>query len=141
MIVPATGMALVVAAVLFAGSLPVRLFLVVAGLMLTEAGFWRLADPLLPDERRYTALRAETDHFTALVRQLNTAALEREEGDPATSGFALEEIRTEMHRAVDRMVTFAGMADSDVSDRKARRPGRSDRFGSAAPGRPREGPR
>lgn len=116
---PVVGMALVIGAVLFADSMGIRLFLVVAGLMLTEAGIWRMADPLLPDERRFMALRAETDHFIALVRQLNSAALALEQGDTAGSSFALDEVRREMHRSVDRMVEFAGKVESEASATRA----------------------
>jgi hypothetical protein len=107
-IVPAMGMALVLGAVIFGERLLVQLFLVVAGLLMTEAGFARWADSILPDERRYLPLRAETEHFVALVRQLNTVAValaEREDGAPP---FALDEVQSEMHRSVDRMVDLAG---------------------------------
>ena len=114
LIVPAVGMALVIGAVLFGESLPVQLFLVLAGLLLTEAGLWRLADPFLPDERKYLALRSETDHFMALVRQLNAAALALDGGDQRGPRFALDEVRTEMHRSIDRMVNFAGKTDAEV---------------------------
>lgn len=114
LIVPAVGMALVIGAVLFGESLAVQLFLVVAGLLLTEAGLWRLADPILPNERKYMALRVETDHFTTLVRQLNAATLALEAGDGQGSRFALDEIQTEMHRSVDRMVDFAGKTQEEV---------------------------
>lgn len=116
---PAVGMALVIGAVLFAEALGVQLFLVVAGLLLTEAGLWRLADPILPDERKYLALRAEADHFTALVRQLNAAAVARNQGDAPGSRFALDEVRTEMHRSVDRMVEFAGKTHVEVAPEEA----------------------
>lgn len=108
LIVPAVGMALVIGAVLFGESLAIQLFLVVAGLLLTEAGLWRLADPILPDERKYVALRAEADHFMTLVRQLNAAAVSLDKGDVTGSRFAMDELQTEMHRSIDRMVTFAG---------------------------------
>lgn len=114
LIVPAVGMALVIGAVVFGERLAVQLFLVIAGLLLTEAGIWRLADPILPDERKYMALRTETDHFTALVRQLNTAAVALDEGDISGSSFALEEVQREMHRSVDRMVEFAGKTPDEV---------------------------
>lgn len=123
LVVPAVGMALVLGAVLFGASIPVQLFLVIAGLMLTEAGLWRLAEPILPDERRYLALRAETDHFMALVRQLNAAAVEvrgddgGDERHEEGARFALSELQTEMHRAIDRMVEFAGRtADEAPAD-------------------------
>lgn len=117
--VPAIGMGLVIGAVLFGQSLAVQLFLVVAGLLMTEAGLWRLADPILPDERKYVALRAEADHFIALVRQLNTAAVSLEEGDATSSQFAMDELQTEMHRSVDRMVTFAGKTRAEVPSSEA----------------------
>ena len=113
LIVPAVGMALVIGAVLFGESLPIQLFLVFAGLLLTEAGIWRLADPLLPDERKYLALRAETDHFMTLVRQLNAAAVALDDGEERGPRFALDEVRTEMHRSIDRMVNFAGKAGEE----------------------------
>jgi hypothetical protein len=120
LIVPAVGMALVIGAVLFGESIAVQMFLVVAGLLLTEAGLWRLADPFLPDERKYLALRAETDHFMALVRQLNTAAVALDRGEERGPQFALDEVRTEMHRSIDRMVNFAGRtADEIAADQAA----------------------
>ncbi len=119
LLVPAVGMALVIGAVLFGEQLAVQLFLVVAGLLLTEAGLWRLADPILPDERKYIALRVETDHFTTLVRQLNAAALDVDGGDPTGPQLALDEVRTEMHRSVDRMVGFAGKTPEEARPSEA----------------------
>lgn len=119
LLVPAVGMALVIGAVLFAERIGVQLFLVLAGLLLTEAGLWRLVDPILPDERKYLALRAEADHFTALVRQLNAAAIALNQGDAPGSRFALGEVQTEMHRSVDRMVEFAGKTDAEVPPERA----------------------
>lgn len=136
LLVPAVGVALILGAVLFGERLAVQLFLVVAGLMLTEAGLWRLADPILPDERRYLALRTETDHFTALVRQLNAAALALSQGDERGSRFALDEVRREMHRSVDRMVAFAGKTEEEAPPSAAGRPLEGDR----SPGGPAGGP-
>lgn len=119
LLVPAMGMALVLGAVIFGERLLVQLFLVVAGLLLTEAGIWRLADPILPDERKYMALRTETDHFTALVRQLNTAALAIGEGDREGPQLAIDEVRRSMHQSVDRMVEFAGKTGDAVPAHEA----------------------
>ncbi len=126
MIVPAVGMALVIGAVLFGESLAIQLFLVVAGLLLTEAGLWRLADPILPDERKYVALRNEADHFMTLVRQLNTAAVALDEGDARGSRFAIDELQTEMHRSIDRMVSFAGKTTEEIPPEEAREKAGSD---------------
>lgn len=103
-----------IGAVLFAESLVVQLFLVVAGLLLTEAGLWRLADPVLPDERKYAALRAEANHLGTLIRQLNTAAVALEGGAFGGSRFAIDELQEQMHRSVDRMVMFAGKTKEQV---------------------------
>ena len=114
LIVPVMGMALVIGAVIFGETLWIQLFLVAAGLLLTESGIWRAAGRMLPDERKYAALRTETDHFVALVRQLNTAALALDKGDEETPRFAIDEVRTEMHRSVDRMVEYAGKVDPEA---------------------------
>lgn len=121
LLVPAIGMALVLGAVLFGESIGVQLFLVVAGLLLTEAGLWRLADPILPDERKYLALREETDHFKALVRQVNTAALAVDRGEDSGSRFVLDEVRRAMHASVDRMVEFAGRTADEAPPERAGR--------------------
>jgi hypothetical protein len=106
------GMALVIGAVLFGESLPIQLFLVAAGLLMTESGIWRLVDPVLPDERHYLALRTETDHFIGLVRQLNAAALAAQDQPAPERRF--DEVQAEMHRSVDRMVAFAGQESDDT---------------------------
>ena len=105
---PAMGIVLVIGAIFADTSLPVQIFLVLAGLLLAEAGLRRLGEPMLPDARKYHPLRRETDHFMALVRQINAAAVAMEEGDEAGSRFALDEVRTEMHRSVERLAQYAG---------------------------------
>jgi hypothetical protein len=119
LLVPGMGMALVLGAVLFGESIAVQLFLVVAGLLMTEAGFFRLADRFLPDERKYMALRAELDHFTNLVRQLNAAALARDREDDQANRFLFEEVRKKMHQSVDQMVRFAGKTAEEIDPEEA----------------------
>ena len=113
-VLPALGVALILGAVVFGESVAVKVTLVVAGLLLTEAGVWRLADPVLPDDRTYMALRAEADRFMVMVRQLNTAALALDRGDDEGPRFAIEELQSEMHRAIDRMVTYAGKTREEM---------------------------
>lgn len=112
-VLPVLGIAVVLAAVLIDGSVGVKVLLVALGLLLTEAGVWRLADPILPDDRKYMALRSEADRFMALVRQLNTAAIALDEGDEEGPRFALAELEREMRQSVDRMVEVAGRARDD----------------------------
>lgn len=112
--VPAVGMALVIGAVVLGESVAVQLALVIAGLLMTEAGLWRLADSVLPDERRYLALRNETEHFITLIRQLNTAATAIGDGGGEIPRLALAEVKARMHHSVDRMAELAGMADEEA---------------------------
>lgn len=118
LLVPGIGVALVIGAVVLADSLAIQLFLVVGGLLLTVAGIRRFAEPLLPDDRKYLALRAETEHFMTLVRQLNTVSVEMESDPRGSPRFALEEVRMEIHRSIERMAEFAGKtADEADPDR------------------------
>ena len=132
--VPVVGIALVIGSVLFVDTLRVQLILVIVGLLLVEAGVWRLAAPFLPDDRRYLALRTEGDHFITLIRQLNSAAVEhRETGDPGAA-LALDEIKTEMHRSVDRMARFAGKPGEAVEDEAAPEVAPADAPSGTTPG-------
>lgn len=115
--VPTVGVALVIGAVVLGESVVVQLALVITGLLMTEAGLWRLADSVLPDERRYLALRTETEHFITLIRQLNTAATAIGDGAGELPRFALAEVKARMHRSVDRMAELAGMPDDEAAAR------------------------
>jgi hypothetical protein len=77
---------------------------VVVGLLLIEAGVWNLAKPLLPEERRYSALRDEVDHFLEDVRELNDRAVE---GDAD----GVDDVRVRLRERVDGLVEAAGQED------------------------------
>jgi hypothetical protein len=111
-ILPVLGIVLVLAAVLFIWqNLYLQLGVVILGIFLIEAGIWKLAHPLLPSQRRYTALRAEVDDFIDLVRELNTAGVEREAGNVAAEA-DMAALRERMVDSVDRMVDYAGKETS-----------------------------
>ena len=106
------------------GHLPARVYwvrrtlvLVVAlGLVLIEAGIWRVTQSLFPNERNFRPLRKETDYFITLVRRLNRAAVNVQRG----SNSALEDltqVHDEMHHSVDRMMRLAGLTDEDLGFR------------------------
>jgi hypothetical protein len=105
---PVVGVALILGAVLFLyQSLYLQLTVVIAGILLIEAGIWELAHPLLPSQRKYRALRAEVDEFIVMVRRLNAAAVRREAG--ATGGEAeVLAVKQEMLASVERMAEHAG---------------------------------
>jgi hypothetical protein len=89
-----------------------RVLVVALGLVLVEAGVWRLTRSLLPNERKFTALRKETDYFMGLVRRLNRAAL-RDGGNGGAADADVTHVHAEMHHSVDRMLRLAGHADDD----------------------------
>lgn len=114
------GVVLVLAAVLFITDTRAKVAAVVAGLFLVEIGVWRVARPILPDQRRFRALRGEVDDFIILVRRLNSAALGARAEDYEERR-RLEDVRSAMHEAVERMVGYAGRTDPEIP-RAERRP-------------------
>ncbi|MEJ2215321.1 MAG: hypothetical protein P8099_01785 [Gemmatimonadota bacterium] len=112
--VPVLGMAIVLSAVLVVASPRAELGLVVLGLLLVEGGVWRLAGSMLPNERRYLALRAEGNRFLAMIRHLNAAAIAVRQQETPGARMALEETKRAMHRSVDRMVAVAGRPVEEV---------------------------
>lgn len=106
--VPVAGMVIVLLAVLVVEPPRTELGLVVLGLLLVEGGVWRLAGPVLPNERRYLALRAESNRFITLVRQLNAEAVALRQQETPGARLAMDETKRAMHRSVERMVAVAG---------------------------------
>lgn len=93
-----------------------RMLVVALGLVLIEAGIWRVTQSLFPNDRNYRPLRKETDFFITLVRRLNRAAVNAQRG----SGSAMDDIaqvHEEMHHSVDRMLRLAGLTDEDLGFR------------------------
>lgn len=81
--------------------------LILVGLFLILGAFWYKDNPFLTSERRYYALRSEVAHFVGLVRKLNSAARQADRG-------ALEQVKEQMHRSVERMVEVADREESDA---------------------------
>ncbi len=114
---PFVGVLVILSAVLFVREdLRVQAPIVVLGILMLEAGIWKLAHQILPSERTYHALRCEGDQFLGLIRQLNTAALAVTERDTPENHQAFEEIRDAMHRSVDCMARLAGKTDAEPAD-------------------------
>ena len=107
MAMPLLGMGIIFASVLGSpDNLQIQVLLVLAGILILEAGVWRLTNALLPNERRYMALREEGDHFLGLIRALNEAAIARDSG--VDDGARFRDTRSQMHISVDRMAEVAG---------------------------------
>ena len=107
---PILGMGIIFTSVLFGpNSLQVQVLLVLIGVLILEAGVWGLTGGILPNERRYLALREEGDHFLALIRVLNAAAVARDKGEEDDARF--RDTRAQMHTSVERMAELAGQDD------------------------------
>ena len=104
----------ILSAVLFIRELHVQIAAVVFGLLMVEAGIWKLSQLMLPSERQYNALRSEGDHFLMLIRHLNEEALTVKTDDTPENQRSFEEIRGAMHEAVERMANVAGKTDAEL---------------------------
>lgn len=100
----AIGMGLVGASLLV-HNLAVWYGMIILGLLLIVGGFWYAANPFLTSERRFFALRSEVGEFIDLVRELNRTAIDGTRDE-------VEQVKSRMYRAVDRMV--------EVADREGR---------------------
>ncbi len=107
---PLLGMGIIFGSVLFGpNSLQLQVLLVLIGVLILEAGVWGLTSGILPNERRYLALREEGDHFMGLIRLLNAAAVASDAGEEDDTRF--QETRAKMHTSVERMAELAGQDD------------------------------
>lgn len=113
--IPLLGAVIVFLAVLLISdlNLQARLVTVLVGVLMIEAGVWKLTDPFLPSERKFTDLRAEVDGFIHKVRALNEAALDSGTSDDGESGQSVQSVLESMHASVDHMGELAGRAASE----------------------------
>lgn len=111
---PVFGTILVFLAILLpAVSLNLRLqvLIVLVGLLIIEAGVWRLTARILPNERKYLALRAEVNAFVERVRVLNANGVRLRAEETESARDAFHETLDALHSAVDRMARVAGRED------------------------------
>lgn len=116
---PFIGVLLVIGAVLWLRDLRWQMVLVVGGLLLVEIGVWTCAQRILPNERKFRALRVEVDAFIRLVRQLNTAAMAVKENPSPEHQETFEDVREAMRQAVERMADVAGKTDVEATKGRA----------------------
>lgn len=116
--VPIIGMAVVFGAVLFIDPerQQLQIIAVIVGVILIEAGVWKVTNPFLPSERRYTDLREEVDRFLDHVRELNEAAAASRKGESPEARARYDRALATLHRSVDRMGEVAGRARSDEDE-------------------------
>jgi len=113
-----SGIVLVFGAVLLLQETRVAMILtVLVGILLIEAGVWKLSGTLLPTRRKYLALRAEVRAFLASVPRLNRAAVEARAGNDPEAWERVRKVLAEMHEAVDRMGEAAGQEEGEPPTR------------------------
>jgi hypothetical protein len=108
---PALGTILVFLAILapaIALNLQLQIVVVLTGLLIIEAGVWRLTSKVMPNERKYWALRTEVNAFIDRIRVLNAYAVKLRAEDEESTRKAFEETRDALHAAVDRIAEAAG---------------------------------
>ena len=88
-------------------SVQLQIMVVLAGIMVLEAGVWGLSQQLLPNDRQFLDLRVEGEHFIDLVRDLNEAAIAANRGG-ADADTQFKEVLALMHGSVDRLGEVAG---------------------------------
>ncbi len=112
--IPVAGTLLVLLSVLLpaiASNVPFQVTLVVIGLVMGQLGTWRLATHILPNQRRYLALRAEVGAFLSLTRILNAQAIRLREDDTDERRAAYRETLDAIHLTADRIAEVAGRED------------------------------
>lgn len=110
------GTLLIAYAVMYVDGMYDRMLVVALGLVLIEAGIWRVTQSLFPNDRNFRPLRKETDYFITLVRRLNRAAVNAQRGS-GSAVHDLAQVHDEMHHSVDRMLRIAGLTDEDLGFR------------------------
>lgn len=111
-----SGIALIFITVLLGTSLSIsaQMPLVLVGILLLEAGVWGMSTKVLPEERRFTDLRDEGENMIDLMRELNSAALGRDEGSEDDTRFLVA--MKQMHDSVDRMGEVASQENVKGAD-------------------------
>jgi len=117
---PLIGVMIILGAVLFLREISIQIAVVMAGIVLIEAGVWKIAHQLLPNDRHYHALRYEIDALIALSRDLHEAALAAKVNDTPENQHAFDEIREAMHRAVDQISDVAGRTAKELPPNPSR---------------------
>src|SRR5262245_33204857 len=108
------GTVTVFLAVVLSFSLAIQIILVLAGLLMIDWGAWSLTRLLVPNERRYRALRAEVNQFVRGVRRLNAAALGLRKEETTAARVAFQDALNSLHDSLGRIEYFAGKSDEDL---------------------------
>jgi hypothetical protein len=92
-------------------NLQLQILVVLSGILLIEAGVWRLTEKVLPSQRKYLALRDQVEDFIQGVRVLNARAVDVRSEETASTRAAYEAALAALHSSVDRMGEVAGLEE------------------------------
>ena len=116
---PFVGVLVIMAAILFVHDVSGQIVVAALGILMIEAGVWRLAHQLLPNQRGYHALRAEVNGFYTLAGQLNEVALDVKKRDVPETRQAFEHTYEAMQQSIARMAAVAGKTDAELRSEAA----------------------
>jgi hypothetical protein len=116
---PFFGVAIILGAMLtLREDLRIQIAVVGLGILMIELGVWKIGHKVLPSQRKYLALRAETDRFIKLVRDLNAAALVLKQHDSPKTRQAFQQVQETMRQAIGRMAEVAGKTDAELASER-----------------------
>lgn len=115
---PVLGVAIVLSAVVWGGGGWVPIWMAVTGLLMVEAGVWRLGSRVM-HERRYMPLRREVQRFVGLARDLHHASAALHAGGSPEVRQKREEALAAMRASLDRIVAVAGKTEEDLAAESA----------------------
>ncbi len=104
-------------------NLQARIATVLVGVLMIEAGVWKLASPFLRSDRHFSDLREEVNGFIGRVRSLNEAALEARDTGTDEAWLRFRDITDGMHSSVDHMAELAGKAMGEEPTKAPPSPG------------------
>ena len=116
---PTLGVAIVLSAVMLGGGGWGAIWLAVIGLLMVEAGVWRLGSRIV-HERRYRPLRREVERFIGLARELHHASAAVDERGDEDARQRLDGAVASLRKSLDRMVQVAAKTEEDLKAEEAR---------------------
>ncbi len=115
---PLAGVTIILSSVLFMQEIRSQIAIVLIGIIMIEAGVWKLSHQLLPNDRKFNHLRNEIDSFIIRCRQLNTAAMELRHEGSNESIVDFENVSNDLRDCLDRIIEVAGKTEDDILDSK-----------------------
>ena len=110
---PTLGVVIVLSAVMVGGGGWGAIWLAVIGLLMVEAGVWRLGSRIV-HERRYRPLRREVERFIGLARELHHASAAVDERGDEGARQRLDGAVASLRNSLDRMVQVAAKTEEDL---------------------------